>query len=67
MYQRTAYRSAPRPQPLKFKINDMITAPTVRALDDQGSNLGVMPLAEAVALLKAEVLPPDLRGFRCAS
>jgi len=30
----------------------MITAPTVRAIDDQGNNLGVMPLAQAKQLAR---------------
>jgi translation initiation factor IF-3 len=47
MYQRTSYRPSSRPPPFKFKINDQITASTVRAIDDQGSNLGVMPLSQA--------------------
>ncbi|KKU10596.1 MAG: Translation initiation factor IF-3 [Parcubacteria group bacterium GW2011_GWB1_46_8] len=51
MYQRTSYRPS-RPQPPKFKINDFITAPTVRVLDDQGENLGVMPLIQARQIAK---------------
>jgi len=41
-----------------FNINERITAPTLRLLDDEGQNIGVLSLADA--LLKAKEAELDL-------
>jgi len=41
-----------RPQPprINYKINQQITAPELRVIDEAGENLGTMPLGEALKL-----------------
>lgn len=41
-----------------YRLNNKISAPEVRILDDQGTNLGVFPISEAIA--KAEEQEMDL-------
>lgn len=39
-----------------IKINDKITAPELRVIDEKGANLGVLPLAESLKLAKEKEL-----------
>ncbi len=41
---------------LNFKINNQITAPELRVIDDMEQNVGVMPLADALKLAKEKGL-----------
>lgn len=39
-----------------FRINEKITVPEVRVIDDTGANVGVMPTTEAIALARSKEL-----------
>ncbi len=46
------YRQPPKPQQSKFKSNDQITAASVRVIDEEGTNHGVLSIEQAKALAK---------------
>lgn len=37
-----------------YKLNDKITAPEVRVLDNEGKNIGVLPTKEAIEMARAQ-------------
>lgn len=52
--RRRRYRHRPKPQTKRPPANEEITAPEVRLIGLDGSQLGVMPTAEAMARAQAE-------------
>lgn len=41
------YRKFKKPEAPRFKVNDQITAPEVRLIDENGTHIGVVPFAQA--------------------
>ena len=50
--RRSYYAKKPSAPLVNYRINQQITAPEVRVIDDSASTTGVMPIAQALALAK---------------
>jgi len=56
---RPRYRQKPSPH-TRYRINEAILSPTLRVIDEQGENLGVMSRQEALARTRSSDLNLDL-------
>ncbi|PIT93471.1 translation initiation factor IF-3 [Candidatus Falkowbacteria bacterium CG10_big_fil_rev_8_21_14_0_10_43_11] len=52
--RRTFRRPKPKPQVEFYRINEQIRVPEVRAIDDEGATIGVMPVARAIQLAREQ-------------
>lgn len=50
------YRKFSKPEAPRFKVNDQITVPEVRLIDENGAHIGIVPFAKAGELARERML-----------